>query len=54
MMPISSTPPIRPLSQGLAKKALMICFCSTKPISPHRIRKTSIRIRKMRGEASLP
>src|ERR1700722_9558156 len=52
MMPISSTPTINPLSRGLAKKALAICFCRTKAISPHRIRNTSIRIRKMRGDVS--
>ena len=53
MMPISRTPMIRPLSQGLALKALMICRCSTKAINPHRMRNTSIRTRKMRGEESL-
>ena len=53
MIPISKTPRIRPLSQGFAIKALTIWRWSTKPINPHRMRNTSIRIRKMRGEESL-
>src|ERR1700722_8142809 len=53
MMPINSTPMISALSQGLARKALKIWRCSTKAIRPHRIRNTSIRMRKMRGDESL-
>src|SRR3984957_15170157 len=52
MMPISSTAMIRPLSHGLARKALKIWRCSTNAIRPHRIRNTSIRMRKMRGDES--
>src|SRR5580692_3978949 len=53
MMPINSTAMISPLSQGLARKALKIWRCSTNAIRPHRIRNTSIRMRKMRGDESL-
>src|SRR6202011_1349772 len=52
MMPISSTAMIRPLSHGLARKALKIWRCKTNAIRPHRIRNTSIRMRKMRGDES--
>ena len=34
-------------------KATAICLWSTKTISPHRTRNTSIRTRKMRGEDNL-
>src|SRR5688572_17876043 len=37
---------------GLARKASQICLCSTITISAHKIKKTSIRTRKMRGDES--
>src|ERR1700730_1910448 len=52
MMPISNTAMIKPLSHGLARKALKIWRCKTNAIRPHRIRNTSIRMRKMRGDES--
>src|SRR3954470_20553250 len=53
MMPIRRTPMISALSGGLALNAVKICGWMTTTISPHRIRKTSIRTRKMRGEETL-
>ena len=44
---------MRALSGGLALKATRICGWMTTTIRPHRIRKTSIRTRKMRGEETL-
>src|SRR5436189_2454510 len=53
MMPIRRTPMISALSGGLALKAVRICGWMTTTIRLHRIRKTSIRTRKMRGEETL-
>ena len=44
---------ISALSGGLAMNATRICWWMTTTIRPHRIRKTSIRTRKMRGEETL-
>ena len=44
---------ISALSGGLALKATRICGWMTTTIRLHRIRKTSIRTRKMRGEETL-
>ncbi len=41
------------LSGGLALNAIRICGWMTTTIRLHRIRKTSIRTRKMRGEETL-
>src|SRR5262245_1211039 len=52
-IPISSTRMMRVLSPGLARNAIQICLLSTTTTSAHRIRNTSIRTRKMRGDESL-
>src|SRR5262245_33782150 len=52
-MPMASTPMISALSPGLARNATQICLYSTITTSAHRIRNTSIRTRKIRGEDSL-
>ena len=44
---------ISALSGGLALKATQICGWMTTTIRLHRIRNTSIRTRKMRGEETL-
>src|SRR6266852_1127510 len=52
-IPMASTPMISALSPGLARNAVQICLYSTITTSAHRIRNTSIRTRKIRGDASL-
>ena len=52
-MPMRSTPMISALRPGLARNAVQICLLSTTTTSTHRIRNTSIRTRKIRGEESL-
>jgi hypothetical protein len=53
MMPISRTPMISALSGGLALNAIQDLRVDDDDDQAHRIRKTSIRTRKMRGEETL-
>src|SRR6516162_9901836 len=52
-IPIRRTPIMSALRPGLARNAVQICRYSTTTTSEHRIRNTSIRTRKIRGEESL-
>ena len=52
-MPTTSTPMISALRPGLARNAVQICPCRMKTSNPPRMRNTSIRTRKIRGEETL-
>ena len=51
-MPTNSTKKINPLRPGLAMKARPILSFKISTMKPMRMRKTTIRTRKMRGDES--
>jgi len=52
-MPVMSTPNDERIEAGMARNATQICLESTTTMRAHRIRNTTIRTRKIRGDESL-